>query len=80
MGVAEEVDGCCAVCDRGFVMLKGVVSSLLEDSSLLGLGRARSTVEALLPGKGEKLPGALCWDRAGCMVADLWALLGTRNL
>lgn len=24
--------------------------------------------EETLPGRGEKLPGALCWDRPGCMV------------
>lgn len=24
--------------------------------------------EEAVPGRGEKLPGALCWDRTGCIV------------
>ncbi len=58
---------------RAFAMLKGavVVSSLEEDSTRRGRGRVRSELEALLCGRGEKLPGALGGGRVGCILMEI---------
>jgi len=48
---------------------KGTVEpSLEEESSRLVLDWGRSGVDGSLPVRGEKLPGARGWARAGCMV------------
>lgn len=54
-----------------FATVNGAESSLEEDSTLLTRGRDRSVEEALLWGRGEKLPGALGWGLAGCIVVDV---------
>lgn len=70
------------------VLDREIVSSLDADSTLRIWGRygrveeeaaAAAAVEAeedmeveTLPGRGEKLPGALCWGRNGCIVLTLF--------
>ena len=72
MGVAGEPEAVCAPeWLRGLGTAKGVWSSLGDVSIRLSLGRDRSTPAELLllPGRGEKLPGALpCVGLAGCIV------------